>query len=202
MTDQDTEVVKWYTRARRFPQLIGRTADGTRIWGGPYTITQAIGAAAVLIVGLNTMPLWATSSLISNGIILTVATGATVYLLGKVPIGTRNPLSVCAGVLQALFAPRTGKYAGRPVRVPKPKKLKHHVVFGRPVPRNTTDESAAPTSVEQAAEPEPAPNKPPLEATPAATSGDTSRPALTGVQALLAAQPSTRVNHARSEEDR
>jgi len=29
------EVVKWYTRARRFPQLIGKTPDGARLWGGP-----------------------------------------------------------------------------------------------------------------------------------------------------------------------
>src|SRR5450759_686655 len=53
------EVVKYYTRARKFPQLIGRTPDGAKIWGGPYTFTQAISAGVVLFVGVNTMGLWA-----------------------------------------------------------------------------------------------------------------------------------------------
>ena len=35
MGEQSLEVVKWYTRARRFPQLIGKTPDGARIGAVP-----------------------------------------------------------------------------------------------------------------------------------------------------------------------
>ena len=42
---QQTEVARFYTRSRKFPRLIGRLHDGTKIPGGPYTVTQAIVAA-------------------------------------------------------------------------------------------------------------------------------------------------------------
>ena len=60
------EVVKWYTRARRFPQLIGKTPDGARLWGGPYTYTQVIVAAVVIVVGIQTAGLWGQFGLIGN----------------------------------------------------------------------------------------------------------------------------------------
>ena len=48
--------LKWYTRARKFPQLIGRTPDGTRIPGGPYTYTQVAAGVVTAVyasVGAN-----------------------------------------------------------------------------------------------------------------------------------------------------
>lgn len=55
----EVEVVKWYTKARRFPQLLGRAPDGTRIPFGPYTMTQAIGAGAVIFAAKVLSGLWA-----------------------------------------------------------------------------------------------------------------------------------------------
>ena len=65
-SDDRVEVVKWYTRARRFPQLIGKTADGTTIWGGPYTYTQAGVGAAVLIIGSQTIDWWGQFGLVTG----------------------------------------------------------------------------------------------------------------------------------------
>ena len=64
------EVVKWYTRARRFPQLIGKTPDGATIWGGPYTYTQVIAGVAFIVIGSKTTWLWGHFGLLGNALIL------------------------------------------------------------------------------------------------------------------------------------
>lgn len=127
--DHETEIVRWYTRARRFPQLIGRTPDGMKIPFGPYTITQALGAAGVLFVGTKTVSLWAHFGFVGNTFIGVVATVATVWGLGRIPLGARNPISVVAGLGKALFAPRTGRVGGRPVRPRRPHRLRHSIVL-------------------------------------------------------------------------
>jgi hypothetical protein len=186
------DVVKWYTRARKFPQLIGRTPDGTRIWGGPYTITQAVGAGAILFVGLNTMWLWASFGMIGNFVVLGLVTYGAVLLLGRIPVGSRNPFSVASGTLRAVSAPATGRLGGRPVRIRRPHQLKHTVVFAvsalpAPAPARVPAAEPAPEPVTsrrrkvtktRAPHPTPTPPAaPPVRA-----------PALTGVQALLAGQ--------------
>jgi len=127
-TDTTTDVVKWYTRARRFPQLIGKTPDGATIWGGPYTYTQVIAGVAVIIVGSKTTWLWGHFGLIGNALILLGVTYGLVLLLGRVPVGSRNPLSVGAGVLRAMTAPTLGTRGGSPVRVRRPHRSATKVV--------------------------------------------------------------------------
>jgi hypothetical protein len=188
----EVEVVRWYTRARRFPQLIGRTPDGARIWGGPYTFTQAVGAGLVLFVGLNTMGLWAHYGLVGNGLILLGAAYAVVLVLGRIPVGARNPLAVAAGASRALTAPRTGRLAGRPVRLRRPRRLRHqmHVLLDpTPVTRSPANPPpVAPADRAQAA----APADPPP---PAPAAAGPRPPALTGVQSLLAQTPTGRTIH-------
>jgi len=80
VSEQPTiERVKWFTLARKFPQLIGRTPDGARIPGGPYTITQAIGGLVVLVVGYYSMGLWANFGVLGNYVVLLSLTGAVVF---------------------------------------------------------------------------------------------------------------------------
>ena len=52
------EVIRNFTAARRFPQLIGKTPDGKRIAGGPYTMTQFVGGAALILGLYFTHSLW------------------------------------------------------------------------------------------------------------------------------------------------
>lgn len=127
--DGEQEVVKWYTRARKFPQLIGRTHDGTRIPGGPYTYTQFIGGFACLFVGANTIGWWGRFGMITNIGLLGVVTYAAVWLLGRTPIGARNPFSVAAAYARALTRPRLGTVRGRPPRARRPRRLRHRVVI-------------------------------------------------------------------------
>ncbi len=106
--DPGYEVVRWYTRARNFPQLMGKTPSGGTIWGGPYTYTQLGAGALVLVVGLKTTWLWGRFGLIGNAVVvLGVAYGVTL-LVGKLPVGMRNPLSMAVGVVRALSRPAQG----------------------------------------------------------------------------------------------
>lgn len=130
--NREREVVKWYTHARRFPQLIGKTPDGARIWGGPYTYTQFFGAVAVLVVGAKTVGLWGQLGVIGNAVLLLGAAYATAVLLGRLPIGSRNPLAVTAGVLRAVSCPPAGRIAGRPVQLHRPHRARARVVINPP----------------------------------------------------------------------
>jgi len=130
--DSQLEVVKWYTRARRFPQLIGRTPDGTKIPGGPYTFTQVLGGAAFLVVAWQTLPVWGAFGLIGNAMVMLVATWLLIVGLGRIPIGARNPLSLAEGAVRALTAPAAGRVGGREVRIRRPHRARTVLVVSRP----------------------------------------------------------------------
>lgn len=182
-SDPAPEVVKWYTRARKFPQLIGRTPDGAKIWGGPYTFTQAVGAGVALFVGVNTMGLWANYGLVGNAMILLGVSYGIVLLLGRIPVGSRSPIAVLAGCVRAVNSPGTGRLAGRAVRLRRPHVVRHRInVLLGPIPD-------PPPSVRRFCA---APAGGPADAGPAGRSqvtGDQHR--LTGVRRVLAQASST-----------
>lgn len=196
-TADGPEIVKWYTRARKFPKLIGRTPDGTKIAGGPYTITQTVGVGAVLLIGINTMGLWGRFDLITNSVILLGAIFGTIFFLGKIPVGARNPVAVAAGAARAITSPRRGRVAGKPIRIRRPRRVQHHVLIALPTTNEQEREGQPPPlpesqgrdlpSLEESwtlpTEPEPSPSS---EDQVAAASTRRRRPALTGVQSLLA----------------
>lgn len=183
------EVMKWFTRARRFPQLIGRTPDGARIPGGPYTVTQVVGAGAVLFVGTRTMGLWAHYGLLSNAVILASVTFAIVFGLGKIPVGSRNPLSVSSGALRALSAPPTGRVAGRPVRLRRPHQVRHQLVTLLPAP----PAPAATSSLTAAASAASAPSRTAQSTPDSELAAAAPRPLVTGTlrRRMSLADPST-----------
>lgn len=190
----DVEVVRWFTRARKFPQLIGRTPDGTRLWGGPYTPTQLVGGGLVFFIGARTLEAWANFGLVMNLALLLVISYGTIWGLGRVPIGARNPLSILTGIYRAVMAPQTGHLAGRPVRLRRPYRVQHRVSL----PLADLPEPAAPAVAGQS---KPAPAASPTTAQPTRTQptpapGPTRKPALTGVQALLA----TKANATNTQE--
>lgn len=172
------EVVKWYTRSRRFPQLIGKTPDGARLWGGPYTYTQVITAAAVLVIGAKTAGVWGHFGMVGNAIVLLGSAYAATLLAGRLPVGSRNPISVVAGAVRAVRAPAWGTCAGTPLRPERPHRVTGRLIITSPIDRQTPGVTAA-DQVEPAADPGAIPAVPPGRVTAA--------PALTGVQRLLAA---------------
>jgi len=196
------ERVKWYTLARRFPQLIGRTPDGARIPGGPYTVTQAVGGMVVLAVGYYSMGLWAGFGTFGNYAVLILVTGATIIGLGKIPLGARNPVSIALGAARAASAPRAGRLRGKAVRVRAPHQVRHRIVVCRLIPTHAGDPTPTPVMASTPAATSPVTSPPPVpelrEPTVAAPrAGARRRPArppqtsspvpqLTGVQALMA----------------
>ena len=132
--DDGYEVVKWYTRARRFPQLIGKTPDGATIWGGPYTYTQVIAGVAFIVIGSKTTWLWGHFGLIGNALILLGCAYGLVLVLGRLPIGSRNPISVGAGAVRAFSSPAQGHLGGAPVRIRRPRPARSRLVITHDAP--------------------------------------------------------------------
>ncbi|WP_051426539.1 hypothetical protein [Jiangella gansuensis] len=192
----ELETVKYYTRARKFPQLLGRMPDGTKIPGGPYTVQQLLAAIAVIVVGGLTIGTWGVFGSIGNVAVLFGLAFGVVFLIGRLPMNGRNPLFALLGLYRMLNAPASGRYQGKPVRFRRPRRVRHQVnVYLGALPgtdpwagvepglqpasqlpaglRRRLDRSVPVADLEPAAEPEPAPVTGPLS----------------GVQALLALVP-------------
>jgi hypothetical protein len=193
------ERVKWYTLARRFPQLIGRTPDGARIPGGPYTVTQAVGGVVVLAAGYYSMGLWAGFGTFGNYAALILVTGATIIGLGKIPLGARNPVSIALGAARAASAPRAGRLRGKAVRIRAPHQVRHRIVVCRLIPTTAGDPTPTPVMARTPSPVTPPPAAPELREPTLAAPGAGARrrpartpqtsspvPQLTGVQALMA----------------
>lgn len=110
---QPVRVARFWTRARRFPQLIGKALNGERLWGGPYTITQAIVGFAVGFVLWKTRDVWGPDSFATQAGLWVLVTGGTVWALGKIPLGSRNPIITVLGLGKAVASPRSGRVSGR-----------------------------------------------------------------------------------------
>ena len=134
-SEDSPEIVRFYTRARRFPQLIGKTPDGFKLPGGPYTYTQAMVGAAMLWLGSSTFGMWGRFGLIGNFIVLIAVTYAVVFALGQLPMGGRSPLSAATGLLRAYSTSSAGHLAGRPFRPRSPRRLSSLVMVQVPVSR-------------------------------------------------------------------
>lgn len=184
---QQTEVARFYTRSRKFPRLIGRLHDGTKIPGGPYTVTQAIVAAVLLALGLVTRGLWGTGTiLVDIPIVLLVAWGGA-WGAGRLPATRRNIGSILLGAVGAMFRPAAGKYREQTVKLSPP-----HFAGGTAVIGGTTTPT---TTQPKPAVPAPAPVAAPVAAkeTPAPTAAELvpagaapARTPVTGVERLLA----------------
>lgn len=144
MTDQPTSsrsVVKMFTKARNFPQLIGKAPDGKKIPGGPYTLTQFVGAGVVGGLLWLTSSIWAHGGTITNVAIFVGLTGGTLWALGRLPQGARSPVSVIRGIARAVTgAMAPAKINGAPVRFKRPHAVRGTVIIvDPPVTPNLVD---------------------------------------------------------------
>lgn len=179
----EPEVVKWFTAARRFPQLIGKTPDGHILWGGPYTISQVVGGVGVLVGGLRTTSMWGHFGVLGNSALLFVVVFAIVYGLGRLPLGGRSPLTMATHVGRMFIASTSGYYRGRPIAVRRPHRVISRIRIQSP-PMARPDTSGPEKSGPDA----------PLESAPAPAAPESAAPVprpvavrpLSGVQQLLA----------------
>lgn len=115
MSHDRAEVIKNFTRGRKFPQLIGRTPDGKKILGGPYTLPQVVGGGVAALILWVTRALWLGGLVWNVGFFLAVVLG-TVFALGRLRLGGRSPASVLQGAARAVVVPRVARIDGHPVR--------------------------------------------------------------------------------------
>ena len=117
--EQTSRPVKFYTRARKFPRLIGTTLGGRTLPGGPYTARQLVVVLGVLVLATKTSGLWGAGlGGISKVLVVVFAALGSAVLTRNLPTFTRNPFSLIAGLLRVITSPATGRLRGRPVRLP------------------------------------------------------------------------------------
>lgn len=133
MPDTDTpgEVARFYTRARKFPKLIGRLHDGTRIPGGPYTISQLVTLVVLTTGAMLTRGIWGSAVLFDLIVSLTVGIGGA-FALGLLPSQQRNLLSITNGLISATGSSASGRYRGKTVQVRAPSHATGRVAINTP----------------------------------------------------------------------
>lgn len=118
MSGSEPVIGRSYTRARRFPLVIGRLpGSGGRIIGGPYTVAQVAVMVAMVIALRISAPVWAHFGLgdIVAYVVLPYGSG---FAIRRARIEGRDPLRSGLGALGALGTPASGRLRGRPYRAP------------------------------------------------------------------------------------
>lgn len=124
-----TEVVRWYTHARRFPILIGKAGmNGDPLPGGPYTSTQVVAWFGTLAALYFTRDMWGQFGDFMNALVLLGLPIAVGWAARWIPHDARNPVLVAAGWVRCFGAPVDGRVDGVPVRLRSPYRLRHKYV--------------------------------------------------------------------------
>lgn len=126
--EEQSEVARFY-RVKKFTRYLGRFPDGTKIWGGPYNMTQGVVGAIAGLIAMQTNGLWGTGNIFFDLLL----GGGTVYLVvrmaGRIGTGNRNPASLLLGLYAAMTAPSTGMYNGAPPRARTPRQVSGRVLM-------------------------------------------------------------------------
>ena len=119
------ETGRFYSSIRRIPTTLHRLPDGTRLWGGPYTLVQGAGAAAVLALLWSFRGVWGTQTLIVDVVISLGWAAAAVWALRYAPDNIHELIMLFTGAINAWSKPKNGQYEGvkfeltRPPRQPQ-----------------------------------------------------------------------------------
>jgi hypothetical protein len=141
-----TEVVRWYTHARRFPILIGKAGmNGDPLPGGPYTSTQVVAWFGTLAVLYLTRGFWARFDGFTDGLLLLGIPILVGWAARWIPHDARNPLLVAAGWVRCFGAPPEGRVDGIPVRLRREYRLRHQYVVD---PRSYAPDLSSPRLTE------------------------------------------------------
>ncbi|MCI0686152.1 MAG: hypothetical protein L0Y54_02780 [Sporichthyaceae bacterium] len=121
-----------YTKARRFPLVIGKLPGGGRIPGGPYSLHQIGAMVLAALVLKQTSPLWAHFGPLNLVVFIAVPYGLA-FALRHARVDGRSPIWAAVGWLSYLSAPRGGRLRGRPLRPIRTQRQVGRFRFG-PVP--------------------------------------------------------------------
>ncbi|MCO6748869.1 hypothetical protein KQH21_11915 [Streptomyces sp. IpFD-1.1] len=114
--DPDILIGRCYTYARRFPLVMGRLPGGGRLWGGPYTIPQAIVIVTTAILLITTQDVWARFGVLGNVAIAVGLPFGLGLVVRRMRIDGRHPFAVLTSMLGLIGAPSAGRIGGRPLR--------------------------------------------------------------------------------------
>lgn len=120
--DDDVYVGKFFTRAMKIPLMVGRLIDGTRLWGGPYTVPQLVaGGIALLVLWQAFAWFFSTGLIFTDAILVIFGAWGVAYLTGRLPESRRNMLNVITSAASATTTSKTGFYRGSPFKIQQPK---------------------------------------------------------------------------------
>ncbi|MCI0690122.1 MAG: hypothetical protein L0Y54_23225, partial [Sporichthyaceae bacterium] len=109
-------VLHCHTRARRYPQVVGKIAGYTL--RSPITLPQFVTAVAAGFVLIETRAVWAHLSWWGNVAVLVLVPAGLAALLRRARIEGRSPYLAAMGYLGLLTSPRRGRHLGQsPPRV-------------------------------------------------------------------------------------
>ncbi|WP_152545291.1 hypothetical protein [Microbacterium sp. CH12i] len=94
--------------------------DGSRIPGGPYTLTQVGFGGVALMLLMMTRTLWSTgATLLDLALTVGVAWGVT-WVVGLIPMTRRNLVLAFVDAAAAMLKPHGGRYQERTIRLNRP----------------------------------------------------------------------------------
>lgn len=120
--DDDLVVGKFFTRAMKIPLMVGRLIDGTRLWGGPYTLPQIVaGFIALLVLWQAFAWFFSTGFILTDAAMVILGAWGVAFLVGRLPESRRNMLNVITSAASATTTSKTGLYRGTPFKIQQPK---------------------------------------------------------------------------------
>lgn len=120
--DDDLIVGKFFTRAMKIPLMVGRLIDGTRLWGGPYTVPQIVaGFIALLVLWQAFAWFFSTGFILTDAILVILGAWGVAFLVGRLPDSRRNLFNMMTSMASATATSKTGFYRGSPFKIQQPK---------------------------------------------------------------------------------
>ena len=120
--DDDVIVGKFFTRAMKIPLMVGRLIDGTRLWGGPYTVPQIVaGFIALLVLWQAFAWFFSTGFILTDAILVVLGAWGVAFLVGRLPESRRNLFNMMTSMASATATSKTGFYRGSPFKIQQPK---------------------------------------------------------------------------------
>lgn len=120
--DDDLVVGKFFTRAMKIPLMVGRLIDGTRLWGGPYTVPQIVaGCIALLVLWQAFAWFFSTGFILTDAIMVILGAWGVAFLVGRLPESRRNLFNMMTSMASATATSKTGFYRGVPFKIQQPR---------------------------------------------------------------------------------
>lgn len=127
MSEEPLEVARFY-RTTKYPKVMGRFYDGTKIPGGPYTMTQGVIGAIALFIALQTSSLWAQGNILLDLPLGALLVWSAAWVAGRIRVGNRNPAVLLMGLFHASTSPSEGQYNDLPYRAKSAHQVRGRVI--------------------------------------------------------------------------